>query len=141
MVVRGVERKVLDFKKSIEPVLDVLACKYEIDCLYLNDCLLPSIGACSVYMALDARDPKKKECINKFYKDKDILGYNPNFARAIFEVDGKRIGNVRVNSILLTPRKINDISRRKNLGIKVDESKLVYEAIAINDATDESALG
>jgi hypothetical protein len=130
------EKSVLDFKREVDPALDVLGCEYGVDCLYLDDCLLPSLGVCSVYLALDVRSDSEKCCIDKFYKDKKFFGYNPNFAKAIYFADGKRIGNVRINSILLTPNEINTLSQRKHLGIKVDENNKVYEAIAINRAIE-----
>lgn len=124
------------FKNEFDDAVGILGARYGIDCLYIGDALLPHLlpeaGICSLYLALDIRNEKEKERDERKCIGKDMLGYSPGFARAIFNIDGSIIENAQFNSLLFEPKQVDAIARSNGIDLKLDYNKLIYEIIAIN---------
>lgn len=133
------------FKDRLEMALGALGARYGIDCFYIGDALLPDLlpeaGICSLYLALDIRNEEEKERDEKKCIGKDMLGYSPSFARAIFNIDGSIIENAQFNSVLLTPKQVDTIARSNGIKLNIDYSRLVYEIIAVNEPHRECLEG
>jgi len=125
------------FKNKFDDAVGILGSRYGIDCLYIGDALLPDLlteaGICSLYFALDISNEKEKERDERRCIGRDMLGYSPGFARAIFSLDGSIIENAQFNSILLEPKQVDVIARSNGIKLKLNYNNLICEIIAVNE--------
>ncbi|MFH0831951.1 MAG: hypothetical protein V1886_03770 [archaeon] len=119
----------IETKHRFDSITDFLAANYEIDCLYIGDALMKDIGRCSLYLALDIRDNLEKHCLGML--PSELRGYDPTFARNIFNVDGMTLNNASINSVLLTPKQLETLARHNHLKLNIDHKKITYEMIAL----------
>jgi len=116
-------------KGRLDSLIDYLASKLDIDCIYFGHESLPFIGHCNLYIALDARDELEKYAMGKL--PQEFKGYDPCFAKHIWDIDGRTLNGLEVNSVLLTPEEIENTAKRNSIKFNLDHSRIAYEIITI----------